>query len=95
MVSKVRNVRLLGVFSGGGCHHPKFKIVGFFDFHTFSQNYGRIVDFGVLKAPGIDSLGHFKKSALARTRCGHSNPLTRPDPQKCAFLAIFAVFGCF
>ena len=25
MVSKVRNVRF-GVFSGGGCHHPNFKL---------------------------------------------------------------------
>ena len=29
MVSKVRNVRL-GVFSGGGCHHPNKGVATFF-----------------------------------------------------------------
>ena len=31
MVSKVRNVRL-GVFSGGGCHHPNIGVATFFFF---------------------------------------------------------------
>ena len=34
MVSKVRNVRL-GVFSGGGCHHPNIGVATFFFFFFF------------------------------------------------------------
>ena len=42
MVSKVRNVRL-GVFSGGGCHHPN-TVVSFLDYKS-GQYKGR---YGVL-----------------------------------------------
>ena len=34
MVSKVRNVRL-GVFSGGGCHHPNIGVATFSFFFFF------------------------------------------------------------
>ena len=36
MVSKVRNVRL-GVFSGGGCHHPNIGVATFFFFFFFFE----------------------------------------------------------
>ena len=37
-----------------------FKIFGFFDVLPFIWNSGKRVDFGGLKAPGIDFLGHFR-----------------------------------
>ena len=37
-----------------------FKIFGFFDVLPFIRNSGKRVDFGGLKAPGIDFLGNFR-----------------------------------
>ena len=38
----------------------RFKIFGFFDVLPFIRNSGKRVDFGGLKAPGIDFLGNFR-----------------------------------
>ena len=43
MVSKVRNVRL-GVFSGGGCHHPNIGVATFFFFFFFFLEPGLKLD---------------------------------------------------
>ena len=47
----------------GNCKHGQMgglKFSVFFDVLPFIRNSGKRVDFGGLKAPGIDFLGHFR-----------------------------------